>query len=154
MSDPFEIKIEGADKIIAGLARFPAEIEKNFKQAGDESAVEIYTSKGLADYPPATEANAPPTPYYIRGVGTQYKSRNAGNSQDYKNQFYAKHTRGGTIIGNRATYAKYLADEKLQARHMEKIGWRKLIDVAREKLGIITGIYNRWVKYTIDKLGL
>jgi len=154
MSDPLEIKIEGADKIVAGLTKFPDEIQKNFKQAGQEAAEEIYTSKGLASYPAKTAANAPPTPYYIRGTGTQYKSRNAGNSEDYKNQFYAKSVTGGTLIGNRASYAKYLADEKLQARVMDRIGWRKLIEVAKEKLDIITGIFNRWAQHTIDKLGL
>jgi hypothetical protein len=153
MSDPFEIKIEGADKIVAGLTKFPEEITTNFKRAGEEAATEIIMTEGLKVYPPKTAANAPPTPYYIRGTGTQYKSRNAGNSEDYKNQFYAKPINGGTMIGNRASYAKYLAGEE-QARAMAKIGWRKLYDVAKEKLTQITTIFNKWAQYTIDKLGL
>lgn len=154
MSDPIEIKIEGADKIAAALNRFPVEIKRNFELAGQEAAEEIIQSQGLAKYPPMTAANAPPTPYYIRGTGTQYKSRNNGKSENYKAQFYAKSTGTGTIIGNRASYAKYLAGEKEQSRVMERIGWRKLIDVAREKLGKITTIFNKWAQYTIDKLGL
>ena len=154
MSDPFEIKIEGADKIIAALNKFPVEIKRNFELAGQEAATEIIMTEGLKVYPPKTAANAPPTPYYIRGTGMQYKSRNNGKSEDYKNQFYAKSVTGGTLIGNRASYAKYLADENKQAQAMARIGWRKLIDVAREKLGKITTIFNKWAQYTIDKLGL
>lgn len=154
MSDPLKITIEGADKIVAGLTKFPQEIQQNFKMAGDEAATEVIMTEGLKVYPPKTAANAPPTPYYIRGTGTQLKSRNMGNSEDYKAQFYAKHTSGGTIIGNRTSYAKYLAGEKDQAKVMEKYGWRKLIDVAREKLDKIKVIYNKWAQYTIDKLGL
>jgi hypothetical protein len=154
MSDPIQIDIKGADKIVAALNKFPQEIQKNFKAAGQEAATEIIMTEGLKVYPSKTAANAPPTPYYIRGTGTQLKSRNMGNSEDYKAQFYAKHTPGGTIISNRASYAKYLAGEEDQARVMAKYGWRKLIDVAREKLTAITTIFNKWAQYTIDKLGL
>lgn len=78
MSD-IEIEVKGIDKIISGLKRFPEEIKKNFSQAGQEAATEIINTKGLAVYPPETDANRPPTPYYIRGRGMQYKSKNNGN---------------------------------------------------------------------------
>jgi len=149
-----EIDVKGADILAANLDKFSNEIKFTMEAAGQEAATEIMDTEGLKRYPPSTAANAPPTPYYIRGTGTQLKSRNLGNSEDYKNQFYAKHTTAGTLIGNRASYAKYLADEKEQATHMARIGWRKLIDVAMEKLGVITTIFNKWVDYTIRKLGL
>ena len=149
-----EIEVKGLDKIMAAFDKFPNEIRQTFKDAGKEAGTEIIETTGLKKYPPKTAANAPPTPYYIRGTGTQYKSRNRGESEDYKSQFYVKPDTGETIIGNRASYAKYLADEKEQATHMARIGWRKLIDVAREKLDKIKNIYDKWVQRTIDKLGL
>ena len=160
MSNVLDIEINGADKIIAGLDKFPEEIIRNFEMAGNEAGEEIIQTQGLAKYPPKTAANAPPTPYYIRGTGTQYKSHNRGESEDYKSQYYVKTTGMGTVIGNRASYATYLAGDKTsgsphdQAQAMKKIGWRKLIDVAKEKLTKITVIYNKWTQYTINKLGL
>ncbi len=164
MTNPIEIEIKGADKIVAALTKFPQEIAQNFRKAGEEAEEEIVETRGLKNYPPKTEANAPgrysikthqKMGYYVRGTGAFSPSgKQTGGSEDYGSNFYAKHTPGGTIIGNRTSYAKYLADENLQARVMEKYGWRKLIDVAKEKLGIITTIFNKWAQYTIDKLGL
>jgi hypothetical protein len=37
---------------------------------------------------------------------------------------------------------------------MGAIGWRKILEVAREKLPEIVEIYTRWVKKTIEELGL
>lgn len=148
-----KIEVVGADKIVAGLKRFPEEIKNNFAAAGQEAAEEIIGTEGLAKYPPETDANRPPTPYYIRNRGMQYKTKNTGKSERYGTQFYTKKENYGTIIGNRASYAKYLAGEE-QARHMAKIGWKKMIDVAKEKIGLITTIFNKWADYTIKKLGL
>jgi hypothetical protein len=148
-----KIEIKGADKIVAGLKRFPEEIKNNFAAAGQEAAAEIIGTEGLAKYPPETDANRPPTPYYIRNRGMQYKTKNTGKSERYGTQFYTKKENYGTIIGNRASYAKYLAGEE-QARHMAKIGWKKMINVAKEKISIITTIFNKWADYTIKKLGL
>ena len=154
MSDPLEITIAGADKIVKGFNAFPKEIKENFRQAGHESATAVIKTVGLAEYPPLTEANSPPTPYYIRGRGMQYKSKNNMKSEKYGTKFYVKQEGYGTIIGNSASYAKYLADENKQATALAAYGWRKLIDVAREKLGKITTIFEKWAQYTIDKLGL
>jgi hypothetical protein len=37
---------------------------------------------------------------------------------------------------------------------MAGIGWRKLIDVAREKLPQIKAIYQAWINQAISRLGL
>lgn len=153
MTDNIKIEIENADKIVAGLKRFPDEIKNNFAAAGQEAGAEIVGTEGLAKYPPETDANRPPTPYYIRNRGMQYKTKNTGKSERYGTQYYVKRDTNGTAIGNRASYAKYLAGEE-QARSMAKIGWRKIFDVAKEKIGIITNIFNKWTDYTIKKLGL
>jgi hypothetical protein len=154
MSDPIEITIDGADKIVKALNDFPDQIKRNFQQAGKESAEELLNTTGLMKYPPESDANKPPTPYYIRGRGTQLARGNNLKSERYGTKFYVKQEGYGVTIGNTASYAKYLADERLQAAHMEKLGWRKLIDVAREKIDKVKAIYNKWAQYTIDKLGL
>lgn len=154
MSDHIEIIIKGTDKLKRAFAEFPKVIKEMIGLASDQAAKEVLNTVGLQRYPPATAANQPPPPYYIRGVGMQYKTKNNMKSEKYGAQFYVKHEEYGVIIGNRASYAKYLTDEKEQAMHMEKIGWRKLIDVAREKIEKITTIFNKWIEHGINKLGL
>lgn len=148
-----DIEVKGADKLVANLEKFEKEIRAGMQAAGEEAATEIITTTGLQKYPPATEANRPPTPYYIRNIGTQLKSKNLGNSENYGKQFYIKRGKT-TIIGNRASYAKWLTDEKLQAEASAKHGWRKIVEVAKEKLEIITKIYDRWIEKMIRDLGL
>lgn len=154
MSDPIEIEVKGADLLAKNMYRFADEIKEAMQAAAMEAASELLEAQGLKKYPPETAANKPPTPYYIRGRGTQYKSYNKGNSEKYGTKFYVKREGYGAIIGNSASYAKYLTDEKEQATHMARIGWRKLIDVAREKLPKLKTIFDKWAQYLINKLGL
>ncbi len=158
MSAPLIIEVKGIDKIVKSLKDLSSHefLKRILSQAGDDAAKDILRTEGLQKYPPATAANAPPEPYYIRGRGMQYKTYNDMRSERYGTKFYVTNTIDGygTIIGNSASYAKYLADEKLQAAHMSRIGWRKLIDVAREKLPEIRRIYDKWIQYAINKLGL
>lgn len=45
-----------------------------------QQAVDL-TDQNAVVYPPTSEANQPPTPYYIRGAGTQYTNSNRGESR-------------------------------------------------------------------------
>ena len=147
MSDvTFEIK--GIDKLIANLAAMRSKIKLYMRAAGREAANEVLDEQGLRNYPAETAANKPPTPYYIRGVGTQYAKKNKGNSERYGTQFYVQASGYNTKIGNRASYARWLTDENDQASHMAAIGWKKLKDVADSKVNEIKRIYQAWV----DKL--
>ena len=154
MADDFiHVEVDGIDKIQSGLDRFPVEIPRYMKAAGKEASEEILETEGLRKYPPAGPANQPPAPYYIRGRGMQYQSGNDFRSERLGTQFYVEAPTMQTIIGNRASYAPYVIGAA-QARWMANIGWRKLLDVAKEKIGNITEIYNGWVKKCIDDLGL
>jgi len=144
----FKFEIKGIDKLIANLQSMRKEIKLFLAAAGREAAEEVLSQKGLRDYPASTAANQPPTPYYKRGEGTQYKSKNDGRSERYGTKFYVKSSGYTTRIGNSASYAKYLTDESKQAQHMADIGWKKLIDVANEQAEKIKQIYQAW----IDKL--
>jgi hypothetical protein len=149
-----EIRVTGLDKVVAAIDRFPREIAKYMRAAGKEAGREVVDTVGLRQYPPAGEGNVPPTPFYIRGVGTQYATKNLHNSERYGTQFYITPMTYGATIGNRASYAKWLTDETDQAQHMAKIGWRKLIDVAHEKVHQIETIYDKWIAKLIKDLGL
>ena len=73
------IKINGLDRLRNIFGQFPAESKRYLDAAGKEAGEEVVNTVGLRRYPPATAANAPPTPYYIRGRGMQYKHGNKGN---------------------------------------------------------------------------
>jgi hypothetical protein len=150
------IKVKGIDKLIAGLDKFPRHIGIYIGKAGGEAANHvILNTEGLKKYPPATAANAPPTPYYIRGRGTQTAHGNRGNSERLGTQWHVKRelSEYTTEIGNRASYAKWVHGEE-QAHFMKPKGWRKLTEVATEKLGKITKVYQAWIDKCIEDLGL
>jgi len=147
------IKITGLDVLQAALGKFPNEVKAELGGLSKDVADLILDETGLRAYPPLTAANLPPTPFYIRGRGTEAASGNKGNSERYGTQFYVKAEGYTTTIGNRASYAKYLGGEE-QAAAMARIGWRKLFDVAAEKLDAITALYQRGIDRLIVKLGL
>lgn len=154
-NDFIQIEVKGLDKVIAALDKFPRKVASYMQQAGKESSDRvILPTQGLKRYPPATAANQPPTPYYIRGRGTQYKYGNKGESERYGTQWHTeKRDYMDTLIGNRASYAKYLGGDE-QAHFMAPKGWRKLFDVAKEKLPQIKKVYDAWVGKLIKDLGL
>lgn len=144
----FDIEVKGIDKLLANLESLEGDIIRYLGEAGREAGKHIISQKGLRNYPAATEANQPPTPYYKRGVGMQYNNSNNGKSERYGTKFYVKQQGYETHIGNSASYARYLTDEKKQARRMATIGWRKMIDVAMDQSVKIKQIFQGW----IDKL--
>ena len=155
MPGTFSIKIEGMDELNAALNKFPAEVARNMQQAGAEASKKVLLPvQGLQKYPPATAANQPPEPYYIRGRGTQTKSGNLGNSERLGTQWYMRQAgKLGTELGNRTSYARWVHGEE-QAQRMANIGWKRLVDVAVEKTKEIQVIYEKWINYTLNRLGL
>ena len=149
-----EIRITGLDKLIKGMDKFPNRIRMNLSKAGNEVAERVlFKTRGILPYPGKTSANMPPTPYYIRGRGTQTASGNRYNSERLGTQYYVKSTGYNTIIGNRASYAKWVIGEQ-QASFMAPKGWRKLFSVAKEKLRKIEQIYQAWTDRCLKELGL
>ena len=153
MPDPLTIETRGLDKLLKAWHKFPKEIVRAMSQAGHMAANEVLDTEGLRNYPASTSANQPPTPYYIRGRGTQYKSRNAGGSENLGKRWTVKRKGYSTRIGNSASYAKWVHGEE-QARWMKRIGWKQLYKTFKGKKANITKIYQRMVDHTIRKLGL
>jgi hypothetical protein len=148
-----DVEINGDEQTIAKLKKFPAKTKRYFASAGKEAAAVVLATTGIQKYPRATSANRPPTPYYIRGRGTQYQSRNTGSSERYGTKWTVKNQGYRTIIGNTASYARYLGGRK-QARAMGRLGWQKLFDVAKAKLPQVRKIYSWWLERAIRDLGL
>ena len=153
MTDGLRIEIKGLDKLISSFNRFPERITRMMGQAGKDASDKILATRGLQTYPPETAANKPPTPYYIRSRGMQYKTRNAMDSENLKAQWVTRPQGARVTIGNRASYARWVHGED-QAQHMARIGWRKLLDVAREKIDVVRRVYQAWVNKIIRDLGL
>jgi hypothetical protein len=149
------IKIKGLDKVQKNIDRFGNDLPVFLQGARLEVADEILKTKGLRSYPPATKANFPPTPFYIRGRGTQTSgTRNTGSSERLGTRWeVVPYGRIGVKISNPVSYAKYVHGEE-QARAMEKIGWAKLVDTAQSKIGVITATYEKWIHRLIVKYKL
>jgi len=155
MPDSIRIQVEGLDELQKALNKFPTKTQKYLQSAANEAIKRVVLpTQGLQKYPPMTAANAPPEPYYIRGRGTQTLKGNRGNSQRLGTQWYTKAQGTGTWIGNRATYAPFVHGEDDQAKAMERIGWRKLIDVINDKMPSIVKVYQAWVDKLLKGCGL
>ena len=150
-----KIEVKGLDILMRKFKQFPEEIKSHLSQAGDEAAERVLLpTEGLKKYPPQTAANEPPTPYYIRGRGMQYKTRNAMNSERLGTRWYVKSADLKTTIGNSASYAKWVHGDDTQAKAMANIGWKKLFETAKDKVTEITKVYQGWVNKLLKDLNL
>ena len=154
MSD-IKITVVGIEKIQAAINKFPQQISVYVGKAGGEvSRNVILKTPGINPYPPMTSANAPPYPYYQRGLGTWTSSNhNTGKSENLGKQWYVKQIGLDTEIGNRASYARWVHGDE-QASFMKPKGWRILTEVVQEKIVRITKIYQAWITKCIRDLGL
>jgi hypothetical protein len=146
-NDFIKIEIKGIEELQTALAQFPRQVQRYLTAAGSEAAKLILKTEGIQKYPPADSANAPPTPYYVRGVGTQYKYGNNMKSEKYGSSWTVESKSFYTVIGNDTSYGPYLGGDR-QSRVMAARGWRKLYDVTMEKMPQIVKIFETWV----DKL--
>jgi len=143
-NDFIRIEVTGIVELQEALQQFPRQAQKYLAQAGSESAKLILKTEGIQKYPPADSANAPPTPYYKRGVGMQYKYGNNMKSEKYGSSWTVENRAYKTIIGNDTSYGKYLGGAE-QSRVMAARGWRKLYDVAMEKMPQIIKVFDAWI---------
>lgn len=149
----FSIRIE-ADELKEAIRKFPTTMARYIRGAGREAGAEVIETEGLQQYPPETEANRPPAPYYERGLGTVYASgRSDKSSENFGKQWTIRPYGKGVRIGNSASYAEYVSGRK-QPLHMHRKGWRKLHLVARAKLNNIKRIYENAINKALRRVGL
>jgi len=153
----FLIQVKGLDKVLKGINEIadPRHVGIYLAKAGQEAASKILQTKGLQSYPPETEANKPPVPYYIRGRGTETALGNLNDSERLGTKFYIDRDVSNYItkVGNTALYADDVVGDN-QKELFGIIGWRKLREVAEEKIDLLSQIYDAWIAKMIKDLGL
>ncbi len=147
------VEIRGLKELDAKLKKLGMSLNKYASQGMVQASKDILKTEGLKKYPPITDANKPPTPWYHRGIGMQYKSHNDGRSERYGTQWHTEKVSWGAKVSNRASYAPYLAGDE-QSHVMAAIGWRKLKDVAKEKTRVIKDALNAWIKKAMHDAGI
>lgn len=175
MSD-ITLDVTGLDVIQDNMASLGAQLDHELAPAGEEIAREILDTEGLRSYPPSTAANYPGRfrmvqilhgwsqvrmGYYVRGDGAYVPARGGGykalhNSERYGTNFTTETVVGNgfqTTIGNKVSYSPYLGGDN-QAGVMGRIGWRKLYDVAVEKIDKLTDILQAYIDRAIELLHL
>jgi hypothetical protein len=149
------IQVKGLKELEAALEKFPRylkAVQSEFSRAASE-VVLADQGGGKPFYPPETQANQPPPPYYIRGTGMQYANYNTHKSEQMDRRFVTDTKGWMTRIRNTASYAPYVIGEE-QTDVMEYIGWKKLIDVAREGQRAIAERWEDIVRRTLIRAGL
>lgn len=153
----FLIEVKGLDKVIQAIGDMadPRHVGIYLAKAGQEAASKILQTKGLQNYPDMSKGNKPPVPYYIRGRGTETALGNLNESERLGTQFYIDRDVSNftTKIGNRASYADDVVGDNQKAI-FGIIGWRKLREVADEKMDLINQIYEAWIEKMIRDLKL
>lgn len=148
------VEVRGLDKLLPKMEKIGDKLNVTLQNAALESERTILDTEGLRKYPPETAANREPYPFYERGRGTWTRpGYNTGKSERYGTKWTTKRINYGAIIGNSASYAKYLGGEE-QNRVMAAYGWRRLFDVAREKKDEIQKVFQGWVNRLLKELDL
>lgn len=126
------------DEYIARLDRF-FKSELISKTVGLLRKVGDATQEALEEYPPETEANRPPPPYYQRGLGTVTRNFVIPESQqlgeNWEQQTLVGQNEVEHHIRNEVTYAAYVHGQQLQAGFHARRGWPIAIDVAESVVG-------------------
>lgn len=172
MTADIYIDVKDLNLLKTRLKKFGDTVNKYMTAMAQEAGNLVIKQQGLKKYPPSTEANQPgrfsltnhrAMGYYQRGKGWNYPLfkdgevrgyKNTGKSERYGTQFSVERYENGAKIINRASYAPYLTDEEKQSSKMAAIGWRKMIDVAKERLPQIKKIFDKWVQKALKESGL
>lgn len=86
----------------------------------------------IKEYPPETEANSPPPPYWNRGAGLVNKNGSVyPKSKDLKGSWEINETSNNIIIENKVTYAPWVHGTRTQAEFHGKRGWPKISDILK-----------------------
>ena len=155
-----KIEVIGMDKLRAALKKFPTEAKHYLKGAGIEASRDVILKTpglggmGEKSYPPAPAGSKPPAPYYQRGMGMVYKSGpGKATSEKLGTQWTVESTDYKTTISNRASYARWVIGEQ-QSSAMKPIGWKQLVQTAKDKTSDITAVYNKWIAALLKKINL
>ena len=145
MDNFVSIEVYGDEEVVAYLNRSAVRLAGGMRQATIDATHMV--GEDAAVYPPETDANFPPVPYYIRGTGTQSSDeRNRGESKQLGERwvesvtFSANETTGR--VTNVATYAPHVQGRTMQTIVHQMRDWRTAGKILRDNVGKIKGIFN------------
>lgn len=163
----FNVEMDEASlrELQAKFAAISSELERNWARASEEVAHEIVEVEGLKQYPINTAGAPQPFKsdksrrYFFaalrRGeIEVPYRRGQSPGSETYAKRWYVEVSGLTATIGNNASYARYLSHETEQSGYMAARGWRKLKEVAEEKLPDIIKIYEGWTGRAMKNLGI
>lgn len=129
MAVTIQIDIRGDKELVAKLYQVDATIRKTVVAGGMQDAVR-YVAQNAAVYPPTTEANSPPPPYYIRGTGTQYASYNRRESEQlnlhWDTRVNQHHGATVGVVENKVSYAPWVHSVVRQSWFHKMRNWRNI----------------------------
>ena len=158
-NEGMEVKVD-ADKFQQAIERLPRLLLNELNIAGYKVSKLVLETEGVKKYPPLTtqkrDTGKVGDKWYERGRGQAYRTT-AGvkyneTSERYGTQWGTQVRPNKVRLTNRASYGKYLGGAQ-QAKHMRKFGWRKIINVIKEKMGMIKAIYQGAIRKAATRAG-
>jgi len=139
------VDIQGATELALKMQNSVAFMRRETISAMQDSN-EIVV-QGASIYPPETEANFPPPPFYIRGVGTQISDTlNLNESEQLGTRWVTdiNATNKGVIgeIDNTASYAPFVHGRQGQKAYHAGRGWRKVTAIVKQSRSRILDRFN------------
>lgn len=120
-------------------------------------AVAITMKDAIAPYPPGSEANTPnQRRWYERGYGTRWlrKDGTVGGkrtSQTLGRNWSTRIEATRAILGNGASYARYVHDKDLQPAFHRARGWKTAQDALSEQSSVIESILSDYLGRELQK---
>lgn len=161
-NDFIGIDVQGIEELKKKLGKLPTE-------AQDAGADEVYDYllNVLRGYPPykyvsrATGYDGQPwfsekqRRYVMAAINRGDITPGSPNRTQIMSKGWKKHGTGRqAFLANEVPYAQYLMGDDTQSRHMQKIGWKTLAEVTKERLDKIIAKFDAGVKKAIKRLGL
>ena len=149
-----DIKVIGADETAQKFTLGAAGMWSLLGDAMESSLKYVHTD--ASTYPPETEANQPPPPYYVRGVGTQTKTGNLGESQQLGSRWSeTTELKSKTLTGtlsNPVTYASHVHLKATQRPFHAARGWRTVETITQEAIPQIIGFFEDAIRKVVQFL--
>ena len=156
------IDIKGNKELVAKLRQVESAIRRTAMAGGMQDATK-YVATNAAVYPPTTEANAPPPPYYIRCTGTQYATYNRQESERLNLHWVpsvnVKVREGGIgsvrgVVENRTSYAPWTHSVVRQSLFHRMRNWRNIERIKQDVEQGVVKIFRDGVEKALRVFGI
>ena len=145
----FDIQVIGDAELEAKIMASIPILDK-LASVAMQSSLDV-VAKEASKYPPESEANFPPEPYYIRGVGTQSSQEsNREESEQLGQNWNVSVSRVGKDITGRifnaVSYAPWVHGDTKQATFHAPRGWRTMSKITEDSKIRVFGIFSGAVR--------